>query len=374
MSIKSDLTVLKTNIQNAKDKLFTNLTEKGVTDITTASTLDAMADSVSGITTGGGGNSFSVIGYPSAPQYIQEPIDYAQPIYDNWDASITSCYDKFKGDKQLVYCPLVDTSNVTNMSYMFSDCTNLQYVPSLDTSNVTNMYCMFYGCSKLSSYNLTSFDTSNVIDMGNMFRGCSSLTSLDLSNWDTSNVNNMRSMFSGCTRLTSIDLSNWNTSNVTDMLQMFQNCSGLTSIDLTSFDTSKVTRITNMFYDCVKLQRIEGILDVKLITEDLGNFINSNYTNKYPLRYLTFKNLGAIGTKYKFNGSPYQNWGDESDTATYPLSVGARKSLIDSLITYSFDRAANGLSTCTIQLYSTIKARLTEDEIAAITAKGFTIA
>ena len=54
MSIKSELSVLKVNIQNAKNKLYTNLVDKGVTDITTASTLDAMADSVSNITVGGG--------------------------------------------------------------------------------------------------------------------------------------------------------------------------------------------------------------------------------------------------------------------------------------------------------------------------------
>lgn len=52
----------------------------------------------------------------------------------------------------------------------------------------------------------------------------------------------------------------------------------------------------------------------------------------------------------------------------------ARQSLIDSLITYSFDRAAAGYSNCTIKLSAKTKALLTEEEIAQITAKGFTIA
>ena len=43
---------------------------------------------------------------------------------------------------------------------------------------------------------LEHLNTSQVTNMSKMFSGCSSLTSLDLSSFDTSNVTNMRSMFS----------------------------------------------------------------------------------------------------------------------------------------------------------------------------------
>ena len=88
---------------------------------------------------------------------------------------------------------------------------------------------------------------------------------------------------------------------------------------------------------------------------------------------MTIKNLGKTGTTFNFNNTYLQNWGDESNTTTYPLSVGARQSLVDSLLTYSYDRAANGLSNCKIQLHSKVKARLTADEITAIQNKGYTI-
>ena len=401
MSIKSELSVLKVNIQNAKDKLYTNLVDKGVTDITTASTLDVMADSVSDIVTGtssGSDNIFEAIGYEATPQYIQAGIDYSKTIYDNWNASITSCNEKFKEDKQLMYFPLVDTSNVTTMASMFSSCTNLQYVPPIDTSNVTTMasmfyYCitlpyvppidtsnvtdmstMFYNCSVLTSLVLSSFDTSKVTKMGHMFYGCSGLTSLDLSSFNTSNVSTMIRMFSNCYNLTSLDLSSFHTSSVTDMSYMFYTCSGLTSLDLSSFNTSNVSSMSNMFNYCNNLQRIDGYLDWSKISSYPSSFITSNGTYGYPLRYMRIKNLGKTGTTFNFNNNNIQNWGDETDTSTYPLSIGARQSLVDSLLTYSFDRATNGLSTCTIQLQSKVKARLTSDEIAAITAKGFTIA
>ena len=45
---------------------------------------------------------------------------------------------------------------------------------------------------------LEHINTSQVTDMSYMFSGCSSLTSLDLSSFDTSKVTDMSYMFSGC--------------------------------------------------------------------------------------------------------------------------------------------------------------------------------
>ena len=322
---------------------------------------------------GEGGNSFSVIGYPSVPQYIQDGIEYAKTIQNNWNASITNRQDAFSDDTQLVYFPLVDTSNVTNMNIMFSGCTNLQYVPAINVSKVTNMRQMFHKCNKLTSLDLSNWNTSKVTSMSYMFSNCGSLTSLDLSNFDTSKVTDMSSMFTNCSRLTSLDVSNFNTSAVTNMSYMFNGCSGLTSLDLSSFNTSKVTSMNSMFYYCYKLQRIDGYLDWTKISSYPSSFIYSSSSYGCPLRYMTIKNLGTTGTTFNFNNTHLQNWGDESDTTTYPLSVGARQSLVDSLLTYSYDRAANGLSICKIQLHSKVKARLTADEITAIQNKGYTI-
>lgn len=62
-----------------------------------------------------------------------------------------------------------------------------------------------------------------------------------------------------------------------------------------------------------------------------------------------------------------KHWGDDTQVRH------ARKSLVDSLLTNSFDRAAAGYSACTIQISPEAYARLTSDEVAAITAKGFTL-
>ncbi len=151
-----------------------------------------------------------------------------------------------------------DTSSATNMRSMFYNCTQLKSldVSGFDTSRVTDMGCMFFGCSALTSLDVSGFDTSRVTSMVGMFGWCKALTSLDLSGFDTSNVINIADMFYLCSALTSLDVSGFDTSQVTSMRNMFSNCSALTSLDLSGFDTSKVTTMDNMFRDCTKLKSV----------------------------------------------------------------------------------------------------------------------
>lgn len=143
-----------------------------------------------------------------------------------------------------------DTSNVTNMSRMFSYCYNLSSIDGIsnwDTSKVTAMQEMFYNCYNLTSPDLSKWDTSNVANMYFMFYGCRSLTSLDsISNWDTSNVTNMSLMFGYCSSLTSLDLSKWDISNVSSMGGMFKGCNNLTEVRMGG-NPSKVMDVYEMF-------------------------------------------------------------------------------------------------------------------------------
>ncbi len=125
---------------------------------------------------------------------------------------------------------------------------------AFDTSNVTNMSYMFGGAS-VTSLDLSSFDTSKVTNMSGMFIMTGALTNLDLSSFDTSNVTNMKEMFSYASSLTNLYLSSFNTSKVTDMSFMFNNASSLKSLDLSSFNTSNVIDMSNMFYLLDSIQK-----------------------------------------------------------------------------------------------------------------------
>ena len=141
-----------------------------------------------------------------------------------------------------------DFEGITNMGYMFSNCSNLQTIPLIDTSNVTGMSFMFVNCYKLQTIPL--INTSNVKYMNNMFSFCIELQTIPLIN--TSNVTNMEDMFQNCSNLQTIP--SIDTSNVTDMSHMFDNCSNLQTIP--SIDTSNVTEMNYMFSFCQKLQTL----------------------------------------------------------------------------------------------------------------------
>ena len=147
-----------------------------------------------------------------------------------------------------------------------------------DTSNVTDMSNMFYTCSSLTTIPL--LDTSNVTDMSSMFRSCSSLTSIP--QLDTSNVTNMSSMFNDCSILTSIP--QLDTSNLISMYKMFFYCTSLTSIP--QLDTSNVTNMDSMFSYCSRLEEIHMInmkvsfdihYSTKFTREALLEIINNCY-------------------------------------------------------------------------------------------------
>ena len=177
----------------------------------------------------------------------------------------------------------LDTSNVTNMSYMFKEMSNLTSldVSSFDTSKVTDMSYMFYR-NGVTSLDVSGFDTSKVTVMSYMFLGMKNITNLDVNGWNTSNVTSMHGMFSGMSSVTSLDLSGFDTCNVTTMREMFREMGNLTSLDLSGFDTSNVTDMSTMFYDMDNLTSLDvSSFDTSKVTTMESMFKNT------PLAKLT---------------------------------------------------------------------------------------
>ena len=149
--------------------------------------------------------------------------------------------------------------------------------------------------------------------------------------FDTSNVTDMRAMFYYCRALQTLDLSGFDTSNVTNMNTMFSNCQALQTLDLSGFDTSNVTDMNTMFSNCRALQTLK-----------LGNgFFKTPHVSSINFSTLT-----------KWTNATAKN----------------------SLVTNSYDRAANGLPTMTLQLSEQTKAVLTDEDKQTMTNKGYTIA
>ena len=292
MGLQQNLNNIQTNLLQAKTAIAQSISHKGVecSADEALSTYATKIDSISGGSTGGTGEKFVV-------------------------------------------------PNGTKFAY------STAFNPELyDTSNVTDMSDMFNNCSRLTSLDLSGWNTSKAIYMNNMFQKCSRLTSLDLSGWNTSKVTDIRAMFYNCSALTSLDLSGWNTSKVTDISGMFYNCSALTSIDLSGFSLISCTNATDIF-------RFDNNL-VNLNLPDLGH--NQSCTS---LELTACSALTKDSILYLFNNA-------------FDLT----KDSILYLFNNAFDRATAGYTTAfTIKLNAKTKALLSEDEIAIATNKGFTV-
>ena len=204
------------------------------------------------------------------------------------EARPTSCASWFYNMTQLVgiiNLSYLNTSEVTNMFYMFGNCKMLKSlnVSSFNTANVTNMEGMFNGCSGLTSINVSGLNTANVTTMETMFYGCSSLTSLDVSGLNTANVKRMQNMFYKCSSLTSLDVSGFNTEKVINMSGMFSYCSNLTSVNVSGFNTQNTTYMSGMFNNCTSLTS----LDLSSFTIPLNGYWSTMMKNCTSLQTLT---------------------------------------------------------------------------------------
>ena len=215
------------------------------------------------------------------------------------NARPTSCYawfQNFGNLKQIEGIENLNTANVTDMSYMFKNCSNLAKldVTHFNTANVTDMSYMFKNCSNLVKLDVTHFNTAKVTTMIGMFTDCSNLTELDVTHFNTAKVTIMNGMFSGCSNLTELDLTHFNTVNVTNMYDMFFGCKSLTTIYVS--DEFVITNITiktySLFFDCIKLKGAIGYNKSKT------NYRFANYTTGYFTK-LVGKNgdekIGAAG-------------------------------------------------------------------------------
>ncbi len=160
------------------------------------------------------------------------PVDRA---WENLSANITSVVieDSFANNTTL--------SSTAYWFYGFQNLATITGLSNLNTGNVTDMQYMFYDCSLLESVDVSGFNTANVTNMSGLFYKCHKLQTLNLSNFNTFKVTNMSWMFYGCNELTKIYAgSYWTTSSVNQSEEMFVNCTKLVGSAGTTYDESHV--------------------------------------------------------------------------------------------------------------------------------------
>ena len=135
---------------------------------------------------------------------------------------------------------------VTNLNWMFFNCTNLKQINDIPTT-VVSMRHTFRNCSSLIS---TPIIPDSVTNIGGAFYGCTNLTTIQ---YLSKNATNMQSTFNGCTSLTG--LSNIPDA-VTNMYETFANCNNLISVPTIP---NNVIDMHRTFFGCSRLTTIPNI-------------------------------------------------------------------------------------------------------------------
>jgi surface protein len=207
----------------------------------------------------------------------------------------------FLGCSNLTYTAIdsPNLSNVSDLSFMFTGCTNFNGNSTMnnwDTSNIIDMNAMFADASNFNQP-IGNWNTTNVIHMNFMFTNAFSFNQ-PIGNWDTSNVTGMREMFKNALSFNQ-PISNWNISNVINMEEMFLGASSFNQ-PIGNWNTSYVNNMTAMFGNASNFN------------QPIGNWNTSNVFSMY----------------YMFSGAsnfnqPIGNWDTSNVVAMHGMFNGA---------------------------------------------------
>ena len=153
----------------------------------------------------------------------------------------------------------IDTSNITNMSYLFCDFKTLKHIDisKWNINNVTTMISMFQNCENIETIQLPD-SADKIISTSGMFKNCILLNSITgFEDWDMSNITHTTDMFYDCRSLKNLNLSNWNIKKIIEATYMFYNCEDLETIgNISDWDLSSIKHLNAIFYGCKKLHDV----------------------------------------------------------------------------------------------------------------------
>lgn len=247
---------------------------------------------------------------------------------------VTTASNAFQNCANLKKINIKNMGSVKTAYQMFQGCISLTEIPELNLSSATNIYSMFQNTGFVE---VDGFEALKATDPHSIFSSCKSLVKVGDINLPV--ATETQTMFSSCIALT--EVGNIYIPNGKQCQQLFNSCSKLVTIG--EIDMSSATNVSNMFGNCSVLKNIGG-----------------------------FINLGKGFVTQANNSTYYKLSMSDSSSITHDSLMNIINGLYDLNLTYD---VANGgtLYTQTINIGNTNKGRLSAEEIAIATAKGWTI-
>lgn len=375
----STLKDLKDGITNVIQKMKASLTNKGVDITTTPETLNALTAKIDEIEQGQtpSPNIYSVD--LSLYDFTEEELIKVKQILDY---NLIGIWQTPEGQRVLNMPASTYSYDVFTRMVEDNGLVRPILVPKL-TSAEKNYTRVFPKGSLLFSslfrgdinYAGSVSDDGRARRFDSMCDGNYSLLEIPKGNWQETcySVNNA---FYNCQSLVEADL---NLPNCQEAASVFNACANIKKVRMV---IPKVTSSRQIFTNCGKLEElyldmptnnrfdytIERCFNLKKLTVIFGPNIdtyNNCFVWDFPGNYILLKNICMNTKATAINLSKASKWGTETEEN--------RQSVIDTLLTYSFDRAIAGYPTATITINSATMGVITDEEIAAINQKGYTI-
>ena len=152
----------------------------------------------------------------------------------------------------------VNVTNVEKVDYLFSGCSNLEYIncSNWNLSSINSMSHLFDNCSNLQTITLPKVG-NNLTDASFLFSDCKNLTGIHLlEDFNPINVTNVSHMFYGCSSLSKLNLSNFIGNKIKNIDNMFAECSNLTTINAPKFSPMEVETFEHIFLGNSNLTKV----------------------------------------------------------------------------------------------------------------------
>ena len=255
--------------------------------------------------------------------------------FDSTSAN-TSFQYAWYGCSSLTEFPSIDLSSGTEFEQAWQNCSSLTSFPMLDLSAGTNFSEAWRGCSSLTEF--PTLDLSSGTNFSHAWSFCSSLTKF--SALDLSSGTNFSYAWQDCSSLTEFPMLN--VSNGTKFGRAWGGCSNLTEFPM--LDLSKGTDFGRTWDMCQSLTFMPAL--------DLSSGTNFNYAWAGCSSLTTLGGFGAIKADIDLSYSPN-------------LTVESLMNVINQAAT---------VTGKTMTLGSTNLAKLTDEQKAVATSKGWTLA
>lgn len=356
-----------TQLQQDKEDLVDNLTEKGITGLTGDETFTELVPEVLNIPSGSGPEDLFITG------------DKAGLINDNNTESFSAIIGSIKEFPNLSF--RFDNSAYRNtLPKMFEGAFNMTKCNMSNFSNIksTSMYNMFSYCYNLE--NIIWFDDdginyNTIRNISNIFKSCRKLNQNDIQYFinKLSYIENCIYLCCECYKLTNLsfpqNFSKYNSSSANDWSYAFYKCINLEEINMiNSGDGYK--NLNGMFRECTKLETIN------MSGCDLSNVNSLNSSGLLNMfigcTNLTNLNLGTgLGSGYNCTAFTYNvQYGNLDLSMTNKLT---KESVINVFNGLGTTNATNNNNRPSIKLHSDVYNQLSSEEILIATDKNWNV-